>query len=157
MMRVIALALFTSAIILAQVQHPNFSGVWKLAPEESDFAGLTAPRGRTATVKQQDASITEEVKDQHADSSDTVTLHFSVGGDASVNKILGKPMKSTARWDGQDLVISNVPQTAGDGAAFDDRWTLSLDANTLTVRTHFEDQGIAHDQMLVFHKEASGS
>lgn len=150
MVRAFALTVLAPAFLLAQVQHPNYSGIWKLSPEESDFAGLKAPRSRTADIRQNGDSLTETVNDAGAS---PVTLHFEVGGAATSNTILDKPMQSTAKWDGQDLAIRETPATGGDGQAFTDHWTLSLDGGTLTIRTHFADQGIEHDQMLIFHKQ----
>jgi hypothetical protein len=151
MRRSLAIALLASAILLAQ-EHPNFSGIWKLSLEESDFAGKTGPKSKTETIDHKDPSLTEKVEQETANGSQTGTYRYTIDGHLSSNTAMGEQTDSVAKWDGQDLVIHTSAHGKSNGTGFDDRWTLSLDGSMLTVHRHYEDQGIRSDQMLVYHK-----
>ncbi len=146
--------LLASAPIMA-LDHPDFSGTWRLSAEESDFAGKSAPKEKSEVIQHKDPSLTENVKQVDDDGSRTGVYQYMTDGQQTTNSAFGQQNTSTASWDGQDLVIHTTSRVGGKTSAFNDRWTLSLDGSILTVRRHYEGEGIRSDQMLVYHKDAA--
>jgi hypothetical protein len=67
-------------------------------------------------------------------------VRYTTDGNECLNQILGNPMKATANWDRDKLLID----TRGN---FNGR-----DGRTLTVNRHFEGPKQKSDQVLVFEK-----
>lgn len=153
MLRSLLIPVILALPIFAAEQHPNYAGVWTLVPDESDFAGKTAPRSKTETIQQSDSSLTEDVHENDAEgTSRNGVLRYTIGKHSTYDAF-GQQWISTSEWDGQDLVIHTESTGKGEKTNFGDRWTLSLDGSILTVRRHYEGQGIRYDQMMIYHKQ----
>jgi hypothetical protein len=65
----------------------------------------------------------------------------------------GNEIKSTAKWDGDDLVVESKGSFGGTDFTAKDRWTLSSDGKTLTRASHFSSSMGEADMKVVFDKQ----
>jgi hypothetical protein len=135
---------------------PDFSGAWKLNLAKSDFGpNYPAPKSRTDKIDHRDPNLNITVTEQFANAAQPVTgtVRYTTDGKPCINQILGNPLKATANWDGDALVIDTWGNFNGSNITLKDRWSLSRDGRTLTVNRHFEGPKQKADQVLVFEKD----
>ena len=65
----------------------------------------------------------------------TYDMIYTMDGKECVNHVRGNVVKSTARWEGDDLVIDSKVFALRQ-ADIQDRWSLSADGKTITLRRH---------------------
>jgi hypothetical protein len=148
---IIAAAILAVASV-AFAQKPDFSGTWTLDPEASGMAGAPgggAPGGgggggrggfgggalgNGGTVKQtaDTLTITRQMGDQ------TVTTTYKLDGTESKNTMMGRggqqmESTSTAKFDGQTLVITTKMDMGNGPVETTQKWTVS--GSTLTVES----------------------
>jgi|SRR5687767_3038366 hypothetical protein len=139
---IIAAAVFAVASV-AFAQKPDFSGTWTLDPEAS---GMAAPAGGgggggrgggalgngPSTVKQTADALTIE----RTMGDNKVTLTYKLDGTESKNTMMGRggtPMESvsTAKFDGNKLVITTKQDMGGQMVETTQTWSLA--GSVLTV------------------------
>ena len=64
-------------------------------------------------------------------------------------------MTTVSKWEGAEPVMTATGDFAGNEITLVDRYALSADGKTLTVRRHFEgkQRGGVQDQVLVYRKQ----
>ena len=63
----------------------------------------------------------------------TAELKYSTDGKETTNSIRGNEIKSTAKWEGDDLAVAGKGSFQGADITLNDRWSLSADGKTLTI------------------------
>jgi hypothetical protein len=138
---VIAAAILAVATV-AYAQKPDFSGTWTLDPDASTMGGGGGGgrgggrgMGGPMTVKMTADTLTVE----RQMGGNTVTTTYKLDGSESVNKMMmGRggevETKSTAKWDGNKLVISTQrPGMGGEMMTTTETW--SLEGGNLVIET----------------------
>ena len=122
-----------SAGLIAQAK-PNFSGVWVMVPEKSDFGPVPAPASMTRTVTHQDP-VLKVVSVQSGGAMGDVKIEttFSTDGKPQKNTVIDSPMTTTGKWEDKTLVLTSTMSMQGVDVGIEDRWALSDDGKTLTV------------------------
>jgi hypothetical protein len=116
---------------------PDYSGKWNLDATKSDFGAMPAPTSIVHDIehKEPNVKITTTQKSEGGDTTNTRT--FSTDGKDSTNKItmMGTeyPVKTSAKWDGQSLLVSSSFDAQGATVQLNDTWTLSPDGKVLTI------------------------
>jgi hypothetical protein len=157
-MRSYALRLFSAALLAAafgllQAQaKPNFSGSWKLNTGKSDFGAMPAPDSRSDTIAHEDPDLKDSYTQNGQMGETTAEMKYSTDGKETTNSIRGNEIKSTAKWDGDDLVIDGKAQFNGADVTLKDRWSLSADGKTLTIQRHVNSPVGETDQKIVLEK-----
>jgi len=113
---------------------PDFSGNWKLNASKSTLGQMPAPDSMTYKVKQEDNKLTSDSKqssqmgdfDQHA-------VYTLDGKESSNEGFGGGAMKSTAKWDGDTLVVESKGTFGDNEMTISAKWSLSADGKTLTI------------------------
>ena len=144
---VIAAAILAVAT-LAWAQKPDFSGTWTLDPAASE--GGAAPGGggggggrgggrggglgQGGTVKQTADALTVE----RTIGENKITSTYKLDGSESKNTMMGRGGQSveavsTAKWDGQTLVITTKTDMGGGPMETTQKWAVS--GSTLTIET----------------------
>lgn len=133
---------------------PDFSGVWTLVPDKSDFGPMPAPTSVTRTITHKDPSlkiVSVQVGGPNGDA--TIETTYSTDGKPTTNDIMGSTMSSTAKWDGTAIVVNSTVTMQGTDLTLTDRYELSDGGKTLTdTREITTDQG-AFTTKLVFAKK----
>jgi hypothetical protein len=143
------------ALVAASQTPPNLSGTWALDIPASDFAKEPPPQKRMMVVEHVDPMLTITVAEDGRGGPFKATAHYRTDGKSTVNDVFGNQMTSTAKWEAAELVMTTTGKFADNEIMLVDRYALSADGRTLTVRRHFEgkQRGGVQDQVLVHRKQ----
>jgi len=149
----IALALVATAALPA-LAAPNFSGNWKLNAAQSSFGQMPAPSAMTQKVTHEEPKLTVS-SHQSSDMGDfDQQATYTTDGKESTNEGFGgNAMKSTAKWDGDNLLIATKGQFGDNEFTMSEKWTLSADGKTLTITRTFKTGMGDMEQKMVFDKQ----
>lgn len=156
MIRRILLLTFLLALPLVSgfaQQKTDYSGTWKLDVAKSDFGVLPGPTTRTDVITYKEPSITDHVTTDGAQGKLDYTINYSTDGKESTNTIGEWATKSTAKWDGSNLVIDTKLKINDADVDVVSTWTLSADGKTLTVSAHISSTMGETDQKLTYEKQ----
>jgi hypothetical protein len=127
----------TVATMAVAADKPNFSGDWTLDATKSDFGPMPPPQSMTRKVDHNDPSLTYTEAQTGGPQGDTNrTMKYSTDGKETTNDMMGTPMKATAKWDGDALVMNGKLDMQGNEITLTDKWTLSADGKVLTDTLH---------------------
>jgi hypothetical protein len=130
-----ALALFATVALAAD--KPNFSGDWVMDASKSEFGPMPPPDSMTRKIEHNDPAITVTQSSTGGPQGDqTTTSKYTTDGKESVNQMAGNDVKSTAKWDGNALVIASKLEMQGNEVALTSKWSLSDDGKVLTDVWH---------------------
>jgi hypothetical protein len=114
---------------------------------------MPAPASRTDKIVHEDP----ELKDSYTQSGQmgvvTAEMKYSTDGKETTNSIRGNEIKSTAKWEANDLVIAGKASFNGADVTLNDRWSLSPDGKTLTIQRHVNSPMGDTDQKIVLDKQ----
>ncbi len=152
--RVLPVAVLACVCGLVQAQaKTNFSGNWKLNSSRSDFGAMPAPDSRTDTITHQDPDLKDAFTQIGQMGEVTAEVKYSTDGKETSNTVRGNPIKSTAKWDGEELVVDSKASFNGSDVSMKDRWSLSADGKTLTIQRHVVSPMGEMDQKVVLEKQ----
>jgi hypothetical protein len=128
----------------------DFSGVWYLDEQKSEVAGLPSAAPVQLSVSQEVSTIrcTESDKDGK---SAVWTYHI----DSTVSKyqIGNAHMSSQTKWEGTAFLIDTIV-TGSQNYVITDRWKLSRDHHTLTIRRQIQrGAGAEAEAVLVYRNQ----
>jgi hypothetical protein len=109
MMRRLLSITFLIALPLVSVfaqQKTDYSGTWKLNVAKSDFGVLPGPSSRTDVITHKEPSITNHVTAEGEQGKLDYTVSYSTDGKEVTNTVAERVSKSTAKWDGNNLVVN---------------------------------------------------
>jgi len=153
-LRVFAATLLAVAFGSLQAQaKPNFSGTWKLNTAKSDFGAMPAPDSRTDKITHEDPDIKDSTTQSNQMGEVSAELKYSTDGKETTNIVRGNEVKSTAKWDGDELAIDSKAQFNGADVTLKDRWSLSADGKTITILRHVNSPMGETDQKIVLEKQ----
>jgi hypothetical protein len=147
-----ALAVGAFGLSTAQAK-PNFSGTWKANIAKSDFGAIPAPDSRTDKILHEDPDLKDTMTVNGQMGESTAELKYSTDGKETTNTVRGNEIKSTAKWDGDELTIAGKGSFNGADLTLNDRWSLSADGKTLTITRHLASPAGETDQKIVLEKQ----
>lgn len=152
--RLLCAALLAVAFGSLQAQaKPNFGGAWKLNVAKSDFGAMPAPDSRNDKITYEDPVLTDSYTQSGQMGEMTAELKYSTDGKETTNSVRGNEIKSTAKWEGDELAIESKAQFNGSDVTFTDRWSLSADGKTLTISRHVNSPMGETNQKIVLEKQ----
>jgi len=132
--RVLAIAVLAVIAPLHAQAKPDFSGVWTVVPDKSDFGPMPPPASMTRTIVHKEPSLTMTLTQKGGAMGDSTTnLSFTTDGKPRTNTISGSPMTTTAKWDGDAIVMSSTTSMQGTEVRIDDRYDLAEGGRTLIL------------------------
>ncbi|HWR54494.1 MAG TPA: hypothetical protein VN428_25525 [Bryobacteraceae bacterium] len=146
-------ALALALVALPALAKPNLTGEWKLNVSKSEFGPMPAPTSMTEKITHEDPKIVTAVKSSSERGDFEYELKYMIDGSESVNEIRGNPAKSIAKWDGDTLAIVTKASFNGNELTMSDKWNLSEDGKTLTVKRHMASSMGEGDVTYVFEKQ----
>jgi hypothetical protein len=141
------------ACVLANGQtKPDWNGVWKMDPARSDFGTGPVSESRLDKIALDGVNLKDGItqKLRHGDET-SYDMIYTIDGKESANHVRGNLVKSTAHWEGDELVIDSKVFALRQ-AAIQDRWSLSADGKTITLRRHMTG-AITAEQTLIFDRQ----
>jgi hypothetical protein len=116
----------------------DFTGVWKANLEKSRFLG-PPPKALTMKIEQSETELHQEIVVTRPDGNeDRMTFNCWINGDQNRNSLNGQPIRGSAGWQGEELVIESWLKVGEREMHFRDFWSLSDDRKTLFME-HKED------------------
>lgn len=127
----------------------DFTGTWKLDAGRSQFGRIPPPPAILDRVSQSPTEITV-----HRDrGGESVVIHIPLDSSSRENAIRGMSMKTHGRLTPETLVVDYDGKRAGGAVHSEERWSVSPDGKTLTVKRHLVSPQGETDQTLVFAKQ----
>jgi hypothetical protein len=83
----------------------------------------------------------------------TAEMKYSTDGKETTSSIRDNQIKSTAKWEGDELVIAGKTSFEGGDVTLADRWSLSADGKTLTILRHVNSPMGETDQKIVLERQ----
>lgn len=147
--------LFTMALAVVQTQaKSDFSGTWKINTSKSDFGPMPPPDSITQKITHADPDIKANVVSTGGPMGDmTYDTAYRTDGKETTNSMGGNEFKSTAKWEGDELVIDTKGKFNDTEFTSTDRWALSSDGKTWTVSRHISSAMGEADMKMVFEKQ----
>jgi hypothetical protein len=130
---------------------PDYSGIWKLNAQRSDLRTLNEPTAQTLKI-------------EHTG----VIIHCTalpVGGGAPVSwdyttdekdakyKIGDTSRNSHLKWEGNALLVNTLVNSRDRSYTVMDRWKMSKDGKTLTIRRQVESLYGESEALLIYEKQ----
>ncbi|RPJ55574.1 MAG: hypothetical protein EHM23_25775 [Acidobacteria bacterium] len=115
----------------------NFTGDWKMNTAKSEFGGMPAPSRFEQKIahNEPELKISMSFAGEFGEfSADSV---YTTDGKECVNTSAMGESKSTVNWEGDTLVIVTKMDMQGTEVTITNRYTLSEDGKTITVKGHF--------------------
>jgi hypothetical protein len=143
-----------AVVISGQAQaKPNFGGDWKLNTSKSEFGPMPAPASRMDKIAHTDPSLKVATTQSGQNGDVTYEMKYATDGGETTNELRGNPMKSTAKWDGDALVVTTKGSFGGNEITLADKWSLSEDGKVLTINRHIVSPMGELDQKIVMDKQ----
>ncbi len=150
-----AIRILTLAALLAAAAcaKPNFAGDWKMNASRSEFGQFPAPSALTQKITHEDPSLKVASKMSTDNGDFEFESVYTTDGKECTNQFGPNPVKSTLKWDAETLVIDSKGQFGDNDFTMQDKWDLSEDGKTLTLRRHWSSSRGEMDQKIVFDKQ----
>jgi hypothetical protein len=151
--RILTAFLFCFAVAIAQAK-PDFSGTWNLNIAASNFGPVpNKPEKATTTIENAEPNL-RLTSDVTGPQGQRVTKFKYTTDGVEVTNVNGPvEMKSTAKWDGDTLVIESKGKFQDNDLKFIDKWSLSSDGKHATQTRHIVVTQGEFDQTYVFDKQ----
>jgi hypothetical protein len=131
---------------------PDLNGVWVMNPSRSDFGTGPVSASRLDKIVLEGVNLKDTItqKLQRGPES-TYDMIYTIDGKECTNHVRGNLVKSTAKWEGGELVIDSKVFALRE-AAIQDRWALSEDGRTISLRRHMTG-AVTAEQKLIFDRQ----
>ena len=131
----------------------DYSGTWKLNVAKSDFGVLPGVDSRTDVIDHKDPTIKVHTVQDSAQGKQDYILSLSTDGKENTNNPGGLELKSTANWEGANLVVNTKLKFQDNDVTIKATWQLSGDGKVLTQLSHLASPIGETDQTFVFERQ----
>jgi len=139
---------------LPALAKPDFTGDWKLNTSKSTFGDVPGPDSMTIKVAHAEPKLDTVSKQSGQMGEIEMKGSYTTDGKECLNHMGGdNEIKTTLKWDGDDLVGDSKGSFDGNEFTAKDRWTLSDGGKTMTVTRHISAGGADFDMKFVFEKQ----
>lgn len=152
------LLLATAAAAQTTPVHPNFSGIWKMDAEKSDFGASEAPQSAEYVIRHLHSTLAFD----YTQDGNTSRVEITPDNEERVTNETGDLQTWTrAHWSGEELVMearqkSRNLQASAVPIKWTSRWKLSPDRKVLTIQRRITTPQGAIDQVVVFVRQPLG-
>jgi hypothetical protein len=146
---VVTLAIASVAIVAEAQTRPDLNGTWRINPAQSKFFGARgAPRDLVIRLEQRGLTLRETVTVVNFNGRSTVSLNYRLDGREIVNRVDAEEIRSTARWNGDRLVI----EWNDKGGTFTRIFAFSGNSRTITINTRDSNPDGETDDLVVLER-----
>ena len=112
---------------------PNFSGVWKLVADKSDFGFFPLPEKLEQDIQHQEPELKLKQTQSTQQGEVTVEFLYSTDGKETSNQVRGVPVKTVMNWDEDVLRMEYKLSVQGNDITVTERWVMAEDGKTYSV------------------------
>lgn len=123
------LSLFSFGTLAEAQNKPNVSGTWKMNAEKTKFE-QGGPQDITIKFDQQGSTLNETLTLTNDQGERSANLSYNMEGKETQQQFEGRPIKTTAKWEGDSLVIEFKNE---EGMGLLRKITVSSDGKTMTM------------------------
>lgn len=153
-MRSIGCVALLALSFVQAAQKPNFTGIWVLNLNRSEFNGQNAPKKLGQKIEHKDPALKlEQTETSPLDQEVKFASTYSTDGKEMTNNVLGSLVKSVAVWEGDELAIHSWSEFGGRKVDLKDRWRLTENGATLIVQRQASGVAGKVEQTLVLDKK----
>jgi hypothetical protein len=145
----VALTFCLCAFIAAAQTKPNLTGTWRMNSSKSKFVN-DGPSEITIKFDQSDSSFTESLTITENNGEHKADLKYAADGKETTNQIENRPVQTTAKWEGETLVIEVKFDQVN---LFIRKITISSDGKTMTMAVHRTKGENVFDETVVLEKQ----
>ena len=145
--------MLVGAAALTAAAKPNFTGDWKLNAAKSDFGQFPAPSAMSQKATHEEPSLKVATKMATDNGDMEFESTYSTDGKETTNSFGPNAMKSVAKWEGDTLTIQTKGQFGDAEVTIQDKWELSADGKSITIRRHFASSQGELEQKMVLEKQ----
>lgn len=154
---VLVLMLAVSVLGLGQpsVVQPNFSGIWKLDAERSDFAAQVPPKDAEYIIRH----VGSKLSFNYIQDGNISRIDITPDNEERITTTTEENAVWTrAYWSGNVLILEarekkRYGTSGATGANWTSRWSLSSDRNTLIIERTIRNAGVEVTQHIYFDKQ----
>lgn len=110
----------------------DFSGTWKIVLDKSDFGPMPPPEKVEQIVEHKENDLKVNMTQVGQQGEIKLELNYSTEKETT-NTFRNAPMKSTAKWDGDKLVVVSKIEFQGNEIVIQDTWSLADEGKTLVM------------------------
>ena|ERR1044071_2740024 len=146
---VLILSFVSLALFVEAQSKPNVSGTWKMNAEKSKFE-KGGPKAITIKFDQQGSTLNETLTLTNDQGERAVNFTYTLDGKESPQQLEGRQIKTTAKWEGESLVIEFKND---EGFNFLRKITVSNDGKTMTIDVKQSSPNGAANDIVVLEKQ----
>jgi len=143
------------AVLLLSVSifaaDPDYSGVWKLNTRESDMRALPEPAAETLRIEHRGVRI--HCTAVPVNGGAPVSWDYTTDQTDAKYRIGDTSRRTQSKWEGNALLINTLVNTRDRSYTVMDRWKMSKDGKTLTIRRQVETLYGESEALLVYQKQ----
>ena len=147
----VTLATSLSAVpLVAQApERPDFSGEWTAIMEDGNLIPPYLGENIRIEHKEPLFTITSEGKD-----GKPIVFRFRADGRNHSNSARDNQVRTTAKWDGDALILScELTAAKGEQATTKERWTLAPNRRKLAMQGYFAFGAVKKNQLLEYQRK----
>ena len=141
------------ALAGAMSAKPNFSGDWRVIVDKSDYGPMPPPQSASLKIDHKDPEMKVSTTQNGDQGEMKFDATYSTDGKETTNAMGPMQVKSTAVWDGDELVVNSKIDFNGMDIGVKGKWTLSEDGKTLTQTSHITSPQGEFDMKQVLEKQ----
>jgi len=143
-----ALLLLSVSIFAAD---PDYSGVWKLNERQSDMRSLAEPAADTLRIEHRGVRI--HCTAVPVNGGAAVSWDYTTDQQDAKYRIGDTSRRTQSKWEGNSLLINTLVNSPSRSYTVMDRWKMSKDGKTLTIRRQVETLYGENEALLVYEKQ----
>ena len=135
---------------------PDFTGVWQLQTQMSEFGSLPAPQSSEVSIKQlPERVVFRSFMVMPGGRELEMSMQYWLDGKEHREVSRGQEFRTMTRWKGSVLEVTNTVTVNGKDITNVDQWSLSLDNKYLTVVMRIPTPRGEIRQKLVYLRQAT--
>jgi len=130
---------------------PDYSGIWKLNAARSELQSMNEPAAVTLRIEHRGVKI--HCTALPSEGSTPVSWDYTTDQKEARYKVGDTSRNSRLKWEGDALLVNTLVNGRDRSYTVMDRWKMSRDGKTLTIRRQVESLGGESEALLVYEKQ----
>jgi hypothetical protein len=147
------LAIFMLPLLVSdrRTDKPDFSGSWRFSPQKSRLQ-IPQPTEARFQIEHREPAFHLTRTLQFGDKGNTISLHLTTDGKASVQALGEMQARIRVYWDGSELVLDSIITAGGNTGTNLVRYSLQDEGRTFVARESFRSKTHNYDNLWVFDR-----